>query len=62
MGCQGVEVVVQPIAREDRETGRGQPPMQLVDYCMGWVMQHWDNLGERIDYHPEPEHMHAAGR
>src|SRR5262249_55193878 len=66
MGCQGVEVVIRLIAREDRDTRRSQPPMQLVDHRMGrilrprpWV-EHRDNLGERIDHHPEPEHMHAA--
>jgi hypothetical protein len=40
--------------------------MQLVDYRMGGIlrprtqMQHWDNFGEWIDYHPEPEHLHAT--
>jgi hypothetical protein len=40
--------------------------MQLVDYRMGRILrpraqlQQRDNLGERIDHHPEPEHLHAA--
>jgi hypothetical protein len=68
VSCQRIEVQVQAIAREDRKTLRSQPRTELVDDAMRRVLcpcaevQDRDELGERIECHPQPEHVGSVAQ
>src|SRR5215470_8304536 len=63
MGCERIEVHVQAIAGEERNATRSQALSQGMDdrmghvLCAGTQMEHWEDLGARIDGQPEPEHL-----
>ena len=68
MGCQCIEVEVEPVTREKWETAWGQAPSQGVDeyvrgvLCARAQMEHRHNLGARIDRQPDPEHLAGAAQ
>ena len=63
MGREGIEVQIQAITGEERQTARGQDLSQGVDDRMrcvlraGAKMEHGKNLREGINGQPEPEHL-----
>ncbi len=65
VGHQRVEVEVQPVAGEDRETAWSPAMTKLVDDSTrrilraGATLQHGDEFGQRVDHDPQPEHVRA---
>src|SRR5438874_6899027 len=63
MGREGIEVEVEPITGEKRKTAWGQHLSQRVNHRMGHVLgagtqlEDGQNLGARVDRHPQPEHV-----
>ncbi len=68
MGRQRVEIEIQPIAREDGETVRGQPLLQGVHDRVGrglrarTKVQHGDQFTDRVNRYPEPYYMRPASQ
>jgi len=68
MSRQRVEVQIEPIAGEQRQTARGQSLSQRVDEQVRHVLgartqvQHGQDLGARVDGKPYPEHLSGAAQ
>src|SRR5215467_12037698 len=68
MGREGIEVQVQAIAGEQGEAARSKALSQGVDDQVGHVLgagtklEHWKNLGTRIDGQPEPLPLGGAAQ
>jgi hypothetical protein len=68
MSRQGIEVQIEAITGEERQTVIGQEPSQGVDeqvchvLCAGTQMEHGQNLGARVDGQPEPQHLCGAAQ
>ncbi len=68
MGGQGVEVEIQAIARKHGQAAGGEPLPQIMHHAVCRVLGPWpqvehrDEFAERIDGHPEPEHMRPAAQ
>jgi len=68
MGRQSIEVQVQTITGEERETARSQDLSQGVDDSMrrvlraGSQLEYGNNLREGVDCQPEPEHLSGAAQ
>jgi hypothetical protein len=68
MSCQRVEVEIEPITGEDRQTAWSQELSQGVDEQVrrmlgaGTQREHRKKLGARIDSQPQPEHLSRAAQ
>ncbi len=66
MGCESIEVEIEPVTGEKWEAAPGQALPQRVDEPMGHVLRartehkHRKNLGKGIDGQPEPENLVGA--
>ncbi len=66
MGREGIEVQIEAITGEERQTARGQDLSQGVDDRMrcvlrAWAqMEHGQKLCARVDGQPEPQHLFGA--
>ncbi len=68
MSRKGIEVHIEAITGEQRQTIMGQKPSQGVDehmrrmLCAGTQMQYGQNLGEGVDSQPQPKHLGGAAQ
>src|SRR5579863_205363 len=68
MGCQRIEVRIEPITGEEWNAARCQELSQRMDDSMGHVLctgaelKHWQNLGARVDRQPKPLHLRMAAQ
>ncbi len=66
MGCQCIEVEIEPITGEKGDAARGEDLPQGVNDCMrrqlrtGTHMEHRKYFREGVDSEPEPEHLGMA--
>ena len=66
MSCQGIEVQIEAITGEERQTVLGQEPSQRVDEQVchmlgtGTQMERGKNFRARVDGEPQPEHLFSA--
>jgi len=66
MSCQGIEIEIEPVTGEERQAAGSQALSERVDeqmrhvLCSGTKLKHRQNLGERIDGQPKPEHLCGA--
>jgi len=63
MSRQRIEVEIEPVTGEERETAGSQNLSQAVDnpmgrvLCTGIELKHRKHLGEGIDGQPQPQHL-----
>ena len=68
MSRQSIKVEIEPITGEEREAIGSQDLSQGVDHPMSHVLgagtelKHRQNLGARVDRHPQPEHVLRAAQ
>jgi len=68
LGSQGVEVQIEAITGEKWEAARNQEVLQGMDdhvrriLCARAEIEHRNDLRERIDGQPEPDHLYGAAR
>src|ERR1700687_4220995 len=68
MGCECIEIEIEPITGKEWETARGQELSQGMDeymsrlLCTRTKLKHRDDLGEGINGQPQPEDLRCLAQ